>query len=948
MELRGYQTNSVDAVLAEWMRVQRTMLVLATGLGKTVVAAHIVKQRQAIGRCMFLVHRRELLEQAVDKIYRVTGERPDVEMGDRWANEHGYFGGKSPFIVSSIQTQVAGMGGKGRMTRFNPLDFSTIVTDECHHATSDSWRRVINYYLDGNPNCRMVGLTATPDRADGVAMRKVFESCAFKMDIREGIDDGYLVPIKIAMPTIHEMDFSTCRTTAGDLNQADLATVLEDEKVLHQIVKYTVDTVPDKKVLAFAASKLEAEKLTEIFNRYDPDSARYVIDSTPENTRKEIIQRYRCDEFKRLINCSVFTEGFDVPGVEVVIPKPTKSRSLFCLGHDTEILTAKGWMGIDSSDADLATPAVFDPTTLAVRWGKLLGRVERWAEPGESFVEIDSQQIGFRVTDQHRMVWRNREGRDRRRTPWKITTAIDMASWREMVEVPVSGIQESFGSPLTDDELRFIGWVLTDGTINKVNHGIQISQAKHQPWNTDIEKCLQGCGFKYVRSEIKRIGSHKDASPAWLYTISKGKPRKTDKHLTGWGRLEGYVGKTIGPWAEELDRRQFSVLLEAIHMGDGSKQLGQSWTRRSYHIATGRKEVADYLQSLCVRRGFACNVAQANYNKNPLYILHIKDKQTRSVAITKPDRTSVKVTPATTTNRVWCIETDAGTIITRRHGKVLFTGNCQMLGRGTRPQEGIVDSWPSPVERQAAIAASTKPHMLVIDFVGVSGQHKLMTALDVLAGNDEAAVRRVKSKAERDGQPIDIDAEVAAAKADIEAERKANEARMREFIKASRMRASVEFVDAFDAFDLRAPRKDARRFQEDPTHSQIAFLQKQGIDPDGISKGDAGRLIAAIRDRWQKGLCSHRDAAILKAANKPANVSRDEAKRMIAAMAGDAVTAPTSRAPRQASDPSGPCTRQQAEVLARFNYPTDVTQGQAAEAIREINQRIRGKELTPV
>jgi len=253
VQLRDYQSEAVTKTLESFQTKQSVLIVLATGLGKTVCAAHIAEAFLAKGRIMLLAHREELLFQGQNTLERVTGETAEVEMADLWAKKSNsvLFGG-SNLIVSTIQTQVAGRDG-GRMGRFNPNEFSLLIVDEAHHATAASYRKVLDYYKQ-NPNLRILGLTATPDRTDEEALGQVFDEVAFEYDIANGIDGGWLVPIMQQAVHIESLDYSAVRTTAGELNGKDLGEVLEFEENLHGMATPVLELCGDKKTLIFTAT----------------------------------------------------------------------------------------------------------------------------------------------------------------------------------------------------------------------------------------------------------------------------------------------------------------------------------------------------------------------------------------------------------------------------------------------------------------------------------------------------------------------------------------------------------------------------------------------------------------------------------------------------------------------------------------------------------------------
>lgn len=335
MNPRPYQSDAVAKTIEAWQTHSSALVVMPTGTGKTVVFSLVTEIRKAAGRVMVVAHREELINQAADKIQKVTGEVAEIEMADRRADTHMF--NRAKVIVSSIQTQIAGK--PKRMTRFNPKEFGLLIVDEAHHATAASYQEVIKYYKEGNPNLKVLGVTATPDRADEAALGQIFECVPYVYEITQAIKDGYLVPIHARSVLVEGLDYSKVRTTAGDLNGKDLADVMSNEEVLQQIVDAGIRECGSRKTIVFAPPGFKkdggdafrvSERLTEIFNRHRPECARLVSQDTPKDLRAQIFKDFANGRFQFLVNVGIATEGFDDPGIEVVVlARPTESRSLF-------------------------------------------------------------------------------------------------------------------------------------------------------------------------------------------------------------------------------------------------------------------------------------------------------------------------------------------------------------------------------------------------------------------------------------------------------------------------------------------------------------------------------------------------------------------------------------------------------------------------------------------
>lgn len=339
MNLRPYQLELCKSVEDNWRESQSVLATMFTGLGKTICFAEMVKRAHP-RRSMVVAHREELIFQARDKIRAHTGLEMEVEMGDYRASCESALFSKSSGIVSSIQTLTAGGDGGGRMSKFDPADFDLLIIDECHHATADTYRRVIKYFSQ-NEKLKILGVTATPDRADEEALGQIFESVAFEYEAEDAIRDGWLVPVSQQFATVGELDFSQVGTTAGDLNGADLDAVMTAEKPLYAVADASFASIGNRRSLAFCASVNHARMLSEIFNRYRAGMAMFIHGKTPKEDRRRILAEFADGKIQVVCNCGVLTEGYDDVGVEyIIMARPTKSRSLYAqmLGRGTRPL----------------------------------------------------------------------------------------------------------------------------------------------------------------------------------------------------------------------------------------------------------------------------------------------------------------------------------------------------------------------------------------------------------------------------------------------------------------------------------------------------------------------------------------------------------------------------------------------------------------------------------
>lgn len=328
--LRPYQHHAVEAVFREWEKVTSTMISIFTGGGKTRIFSEIIK-RVYPKRSLVIAHHTELIHQAAKHV-RDCGLEVEIEKAELKASSNMFSG--APVVVAAIQTLVSGKIKK-RMEKFKPNDFGVLVIDECHHGVSDSWKSVIDYFKQ-NPDLKVFGCTATPDRSDEKALGRIIDTVAYRYEILDGINDGWLVPVEQLMIRVGSLDFSHVRTTAGDLNGADLAAVMEQEENPQKIAGAAGEIIGKRRTIIFACRVEHARLLTEIINRpeftklYGTGPAACISGSTPSEERKLILKDFDDGRIQILVNVGVFTEGVDLPKAEIaLIARPTKSRSLY-------------------------------------------------------------------------------------------------------------------------------------------------------------------------------------------------------------------------------------------------------------------------------------------------------------------------------------------------------------------------------------------------------------------------------------------------------------------------------------------------------------------------------------------------------------------------------------------------------------------------------------------
>lgn len=325
MELRPYQVEAKKAIFSEWEKCQRTLLVLPTGCGKTVVFADVAKDRTRTGRVLILAHREELLLQASDKIKNLCGLDSSVEKADQTC-----LGSNTLITVGSVQTLMS----EKRLSHFPPEYFQTIIVDEAHHAVAQSYQNVLEHF-DG---AKVLGVTATPDRGDMQSIGKYFESIAYEYSLRDAVNQGYLSKIRVqTMPL--EIDFANVKVSCGDFQVNDIGHALEP--YLEDIAEEMSKVCMDRHTVVFLPLVSISQEFRDILNKKGFRAAEVNGES---KDRERVLNEFAEGKYNVLCNSMLLTEGWDCPIVDcIVVLRPTKVRALYCqmIGRGTRLYSGK-------------------------------------------------------------------------------------------------------------------------------------------------------------------------------------------------------------------------------------------------------------------------------------------------------------------------------------------------------------------------------------------------------------------------------------------------------------------------------------------------------------------------------------------------------------------------------------------------------------------------------
>lgn len=323
MTLRDYQAETIKRLISNYNKnKKRNLIVLATGLGKTMIATELHKLFHPEKKTLFLVDRIELAYQAKDAFMESDpGLRVGIEMNSHRAKM------SDQVIIACVAT--IGRKGSYRIGKFSPDDFGKVIVDEAHMSISDSFVRVLSY-LGVGPKSKigaklLVGLTATPNRTDGLSLGYLYDDITVNYDISYGIKQGYLTDIELI--TVRTgTDISKIHFTDHRLDE--LSDVIDNPIRNSLIIKAYKEYSEGECAIVYCGNVQHAHHLAQMFQ--SAGVASEAIDAkTPRDKRKQMIRDYKAGKIKVLLNYGVLTTGFNAPETTtIILARPIKSDLL--------------------------------------------------------------------------------------------------------------------------------------------------------------------------------------------------------------------------------------------------------------------------------------------------------------------------------------------------------------------------------------------------------------------------------------------------------------------------------------------------------------------------------------------------------------------------------------------------------------------------------------------
>ena len=371
MKLRDYQNECVDKV-NKLDKGSRVVVALATGLGKTATAAHIKFNK----RMLWLSHRDELVRQP-ERYFSEQGYSYGIEK----AGEHC---GDAQVVSASVQS----LAKDDRLHSFKPDEFDVIICDEAHHAAAPTYRKILDYF---RPD-KLIGLTATPKRGDGVRLTDVFDSICFAKDLKWGIRNNYLSRIRCVQ--VHaRYDMKKVKKQAGDFSLSSIEHELSGSDVdlvtTKAYLKYC--DKEKKQTLVFCPTVKICEMVCKTMRAAIPgreNEIQVLSQKCSDEERKSILEDYKQGKVKCIINCMILTEGTDLPETSVIINnRPSANESLYqqIIGRGTRLYEGKEYcliidvVGEHAAERKVCTaPTLFgiEPELLSSEYCKKLENID--------------------------------------------------------------------------------------------------------------------------------------------------------------------------------------------------------------------------------------------------------------------------------------------------------------------------------------------------------------------------------------------------------------------------------------------------------------------------------------------------------------------------------------------------------------------------------------------
>ena len=317
MLLRPRQQEFLDRILDALSQNDNTLGIAPTGAGKTILFSHLLGQlirSDAEKKALVLAHRDELTAQNSEKFRLIN---PDISTSIINAAVKDWSG---QVVFAMVQT----LAREANLEQIPHMDF--LVIDEAHHTTADTYQEIINKVRKVSRNCKIIGLTATPNRSDGEGLRKNYSNVSDQIFINELIGSGHLVPPRTFVIDVAQEMLRGVRQLAGDFDMSQVERILNSRPINEIVVEKWKQECADRKTVVFCSSVEHAKDVRRAF--IDANVKAEIVTGDLSNAeRSGALDRYYSGESKVIVNVAVLTEGWDHPPTScIVLLRPSSSK----------------------------------------------------------------------------------------------------------------------------------------------------------------------------------------------------------------------------------------------------------------------------------------------------------------------------------------------------------------------------------------------------------------------------------------------------------------------------------------------------------------------------------------------------------------------------------------------------------------------------------------------
>lgn len=713
IKLRPYQDEVVTKLYNLWDKDENlnVMLQLPTGSGKSIIIAKLIQElRDKNHKVILQVHRKELVSQLsltlckfglVHNIIAPTNVARQIIGLQRLEFNKQFYHSNSPIIVGSVDTINA------RADRLVPVlsGIRYVITDEAAHVLKDNkWGRALKLL----PNTINIGFTATPHRLDkkglGSETDGIYDRIVTGPTTRWLIDNKFLSKYKVVAPP---SDFAEriehVKTNTSDYSSEAIKNAAEGSQIIGDVVENYIKFANGTQAIVFAPTLVIGQEMADKFN-FAGVPAKFLSSLSTDAERFNSTQDFANNKIQVLLNVDLFDEGYD------------------CLKCDTEVLTPNGWKNHYEMRGESHCYA-WNPITEKIQIVNVDRVIERQTRANEKFLNIESQHVDISVTENHNIYWRSKDyyTKNFRSEEHTVSKAKNIYKYQKPWSLPISGEMNFKGIDLTDDEIEFIGWGLTDAYLGKSNLTIFQSKPKYV---IEIRNLLNRLNWSYHESitpkeKLPNVYGYKANFDAHRFLV----------HINNrFKQLKEFLNKDeLNPKLHEMTRRQFKILWDTMMKANGTRQ-----GNKNGKLCTTRKHHADFFMHMGTLRGYAMmyGTYNAKLTNTLVYNLGLRDSQ--YIQMTKRDKRGAKFSLKTENPQVvWCLTNKLGTLITRRNGKIAILGNCPVK-EGKRIIETVILARPTmslgkylQQIGRALRPSPNKEYAIIIDHVSNVKRHGL-------------------------------------------------------------------------------------------------------------------------------------------------------------------------------------------------------------------------------